>query len=83
MHVVVIGAGLVGLSSALWLARSSHRVTIVDRQPPAPRDGRMVYAFGHGLAGLTLAGITGKLVEQIVDGASPSVDLHPFRPDRF
>jgi D-amino-acid dehydrogenase len=49
----------------------------------SPRDGRMVYAFGHGHVGLTLAGITGKLVGQIVDGATPSVDLGPFRPDRF
>lgn len=49
----------------------------------SPRDARVVYAFGHGHIGLTLAGITGRLVGQIVDGATPSIDLAPFRPDRF
>jgi len=49
----------------------------------SPREPRVVYAFGHGHVGLTLAGITGRLVGQIVDGATPSVDLAPFRPDRF
>lgn len=35
-HVMVIGAGLVGLCSALWLQKAGHRVTIVDREPPLP-----------------------------------------------
>lgn len=35
-QVVVIGAGIVGLCSALWLLRIGHRVTIIDRMPPAP-----------------------------------------------
>jgi len=34
--VVVIGAGLVGLTSALWLQKLGHRVTIIDRDPPLP-----------------------------------------------
>jgi len=32
MHVVVLGAGLVGVSSAWHLAAAGHQVTVVDRQ---------------------------------------------------
>ncbi len=50
-HVLVIGAGLVGLASALWLQKFGHQVTIVDRDPPlpgascAPPDPREVTGF--------------------------------------
>jgi D-amino-acid dehydrogenase len=40
-------------------------------------------AFGHGMLGLTLAAITGKLIAQSITGVSPSIDLTGFRPDRF
>lgn len=30
-HVIVIGAGIVGASTALWLLRAGHRVTVIDR----------------------------------------------------
>ena len=33
--------------------------------------------------GLTMAGITGKLVAELATGQSTTVDLAPFRPDRF
>ncbi|MDX2144622.1 MAG: D-amino acid dehydrogenase [Rhodospirillaceae bacterium] len=33
MHVVVLGAGVVGTTTALMLAEDGHRVTVVDRQP--------------------------------------------------
>jgi glycine/D-amino acid oxidase-like deaminating enzyme len=33
-HTVVIGAGIVGVSTALWLARAGRRVTLVDRLAP-------------------------------------------------
>lgn len=33
MHVVVLGAGVVGIATAYQLARQGHRVTVVDRQP--------------------------------------------------
>ena len=33
MKVMVLGAGVVGVTSAYYLARSGHEVTVVDRQP--------------------------------------------------
>ena len=34
-HVVVVGAGMVGVATAIWLRRAGHRVTIIDREGPA------------------------------------------------
>lgn len=33
MHVAVIGAGVMGAASALYLARAGHQVTVLDRRP--------------------------------------------------
>jgi len=49
----------------------------------SPRHANAWFAFGHDHIGLALAGITGKLVGELVAGRTPSVDLAPFRPDRF
>ena len=35
MHVVVIGAGVIGSSIALQLTRNGHQVTVIDRNPAA------------------------------------------------
>ncbi|HEX5803298.1 MAG TPA: D-amino acid dehydrogenase [Azospira sp.] len=35
MRVLVLGAGVVGVASAWYLARAGHEVTVVDRQPGA------------------------------------------------
>ena len=32
MHVLVLGAGVVGVSTAWYLQQASHTVTVVDRQ---------------------------------------------------
>jgi len=47
-HTVVIGAGIAGVSTALWLARAGRKVTLVDRQ--APGEGT-----SHGNAGVLAA----------------------------
>ena len=67
-----------------WLG---FRPTLPDSLPaigPLPSDPRILCAFGHQHLGMTLGGVTGKLIAELVDGAAPpSVDLSPFRPDRF
>jgi glycine oxidase len=41
------------------------------------------YATGHGRNGILLAGITGVLIRQLMDGEAPGVGLRAFAPDRF
>ena len=35
MQILVAGAGIVGISTAIWLQRAGHEVTVVDREGPA------------------------------------------------
>lgn len=47
-HVAVIGAGLVGLSSALWLQKAGHQVTLIDRHDPLTLDEwKTAASFGN------------------------------------
>ena len=50
VNVVVAGAGIVGVSSAIWLQRAGHIVTLVDRMEDRTRT-----SFGN--AGVLAAGL--------------------------
>ncbi|HET6467420.1 MAG TPA: FAD-binding oxidoreductase [Geminicoccaceae bacterium] len=66
-----------------WMGpRPSHPDSkpVIGRSPRFPN---VLLAFGHDHVGLSLAGITGKLIAELAAGRPPSVDLTPFRPDRF
>ena len=66
-----------------WLG---FRPTMPDSLPvigPSPDSPDIWYAFGHHHLGLTLAGITGKLVAQGLAGEPPCMDIRPFSPSRF
>ena len=52
----------------------------IGRSRPSPH---IIYAFGHGHLGLTQSAATGKLVAELITGATPSLDLTPFSPQRF
>lgn len=47
-HVAVVGAGIVGVSTAIWLRRAGLRVTLIDREGPAA-------GTSHGNAGILAA----------------------------
>lgn len=49
----------------------------------APGHANIFLAYGHGQVGVTLAATTGRIIADLVAGRAPSVDLTPFRPDRF
>uniref|UniRef100_UPI0030F3B1B9 NAD(P)/FAD-dependent oxidoreductase n=2 Tax=Streptomyces sp. GSL17-111 TaxID=3121596 RepID=UPI0030F3B1B9 len=50
---------------------------------PDPRVPGLHHACGHEGAGIGLAPGTGLLLAQALRGEEPSLDLAPFRPDRF
>ena len=43
----------------------------------------VVHAYGHGHVGLGSSARTGRLVAQLLQGATPDIDLAPFSPQRF
>ncbi|MDP3265060.1 MAG: FAD-dependent oxidoreductase [Tabrizicola sp.] len=43
----------------------------------------LFYATGHGHLGLTYAATTARLMGDLITGARPPVDLHPYRINRF
>ena len=47
------------------------------------RSPNVLYAFGHQHLGMTLGPVTGKLIADLVAGRSTSLDLAPYRPDRW
>lgn len=62
------------------------RPTLPDSLPivgPSPRVPNACYALGHQHLGLTLAGITARLVADTIAGRRPPIDLHPLRVERF
>ncbi len=63
-----------------------HRPSTPDSLPVLGRSARhpnVYFAFGHNHSGLTLGGMTGRLMADLVAGRPTSVDLAPFDPARF
>ncbi len=49
----------------------------------APKHAGLWLAYGHGHWGLTLGPVTGRLVAEMVMGATPFCDPAPYRAERF
>ena len=63
-----------------------HRPALPDTVPILSASAKtrgVYYATGHGHLGLTYAATTARLMGELVTGAKPSVDLHPYRVNRF
>ncbi len=79
-------AALLGLSDRVNREWMGYRPSTPDSVPvigASPRCPSIIYAFGHGHLGLTLGPVTGRLVASIAAGRSATIDLAPYRPDRF
>lgn len=66
-----------------WLG---FRPTLPDALPAigySPVSKRILFAFGHHHLGLTLSGITGKLISELANRETPSQSIAAFDPSRF
>ncbi|MBZ9775179.1 NAD(P)/FAD-dependent oxidoreductase [Mesorhizobium sp. CO1-1-8] len=72
-----------GQPSSQWLG---FRPSLPDSRPvigPSARNPNVIYAFGHGHLGLTLAAVTARLVADFAMDRSVGRSLAPFAPNRF
>jgi D-amino-acid dehydrogenase len=66
-----------------WMGR---RPSLPDSKPVIGRATRYAdtwYAFGHGHIGLCGSAPTGRIIADLVAGRPPTIDLAPFRANRF
>lgn len=73
MEIIVAGAGIVGISSAIWLQRAGHQVTVVDRVGPAG-------GTSHGNAGVLAAGAILPVTVPGLMRKAPGMLLNPDAP---
>lgn len=63
-----------------------HRPALPDTVPILSASAKtkgLFYATGHGHLGLTYAATTARLMGELITGGKPTVDLHPYRVNRF
>jgi D-amino-acid dehydrogenase len=63
-----------------------HRPALPDTIPiisPSAKHRDLFYATGHGHLGITYAATTSRLIADLITGATPPIDMKPYRVDRF
>ncbi len=71
------------VDSTRWMGR---RPSMPDSRPVIGRATRFkntYYAFGHGHIGLVGSAPTGRIIADLVAGRTPTMDIAPFRVNRF
>lgn len=86
-NLVTLGERVIpGLRSDGMTQWMGHRPCLPDSLPVigrSPRYPNVYFAFGHGHQGLLGASKTGQVIAELVSGRPPSIELPPFRIDRF
>lgn len=83
-HVVVVGAGLAGLSAALRLAGAGRKVTVVERESvPGGRNGLLEkdgYSFDTGPSVLTMPSLIQDAFSCVGEDMKDWLELSPLKP---
>ena len=70
-------------NATTWMG---FRPSLPDHLPVlgrAPRHENVFFAFGHQHLGLTLCGVTARVMSELMLGGASSIDFSPYRVDRF
>lgn len=72
-NVTVIGAGVVGMSAALYLQRDGHKVTVIDPKPPGTGTslGNAGVIATGGVTPTAMPGLWKKVPKMLLDPAGP------------
>ncbi|MBT8072524.1 MAG: FAD-dependent oxidoreductase, partial [Xanthomonadales bacterium] len=79
MHVVVLGAGVIGVTTAYYLAKRGHEVTVVERAEKLAdgasggNGGQLSYSFTDAMAGPALV----PKLPGIIAGLNPAFHVRP------
>jgi len=82
-HLKALVPSMPAQGMTTWMG---YRPSLPDHLPVMGRapDGRNVFfAFGHQHLGLTLSGVTARIIAAEVARRDPGIDLRPFSPARF
>lgn len=63
-----------------------YRPCTPDGMPYIGKSGNLSNLFvgtGHGMMGLSLGAVTGRLLSELMTDQKPTIDVHPFRLNRF
>lgn len=71
--IIVAGAGIVGISTAIWLQRAGHTITVVDREGPAAGTsyGNAGVLASGAIVPVTTPGLWRKAPGMVLDKNSP------------
>lgn len=87
MHIIVLGSGVIGITSAWYLTQAGHQVTVVDRQPEAAMETSFAnagqispgYSSPWAAPGVPLKAIKWLLQDLSPLRITPQLSLHQWR----
>ncbi|HUP94445.1 MAG TPA: FAD-binding oxidoreductase [Burkholderiales bacterium] len=82
-HMQRVFPGITSAGGTKWMGR---RPSMPDSLPVIGRSTKFAnayYAFGHGHVGLCSGAPTGRIIADLIAGRDPSIDVKPYRPNRF
>lgn len=87
MHTIVLGSGVIGITSAWYLAQAGHQVTVIDRQPGAAMETSFAnagmvsagYSSPWAAPGVPLKAIKWMLSRHAPLAIRPTADLSQYR----
>ena len=66
-----------------WMGQRPSTPDYMPVISPSSRYGNVFYAFGHGHLGVVSGAPSGRIIADLVAGRIPSIDVRPYRVDRF